>query len=142
MKYYTIEPEVAGGFGENAVLDASVRPPLVTKFHYEFDAWSGDPILETVATFIVTDSLKRKIQALKATGVQFGAVEISKSGEFEDFFPARELPAFAWLQVTGIPGKDDFGLSATHRLVVSRRVLELLQAEGMTQGDISEFKTS
>jgi hypothetical protein len=134
-----LEPEVAGGLGQKAVLDHSVSPPRVTRFHYEFDGWLGDPLLETVAFFIVTDQLKRGILDLAATGVSFAKVEISKSGEFEDFFPNRQLPHFAWLQVIGKAGQDDFGLSASHRLVVSQRVLDLLRQTGMSHCDIAEF---
>ena len=46
MKYFQLEPEVAGGFGPNSILDPKVRPPRVTKFNYEFDVWLGDPVLE------------------------------------------------------------------------------------------------
>jgi putative Mn2+ efflux pump MntP len=60
MKWYVVEPEVAGGFGPNSILDPSVRPPLVTRFNYEFDVWLGDPILEAIGCFIVTQSLRRK----------------------------------------------------------------------------------
>jgi len=139
MKYYILEPEVAGGLGQNADLDRSVHPPRVTRFHYQFDGWLGDPLLETVASFIVTDGLKEKIKTMQASGAKFGDVEISKSGEFEDFFPNRGLPQFAWLQVNGNAGRDDFGLSRTHRLVVSERILDLLRTEGMSHCDISEF---
>ena len=56
MKYYILEPEVAGGFGENTIMDPTSRPPRVTRFHYEFDGWLGDELLETVACFIATKS--------------------------------------------------------------------------------------
>src|SRR5579859_4713915 len=112
MKYYALEPEVAGFFGQNAVLaDPYARPPRITKFHYEFDVWLGDPLLEAVACFIVLESLKEKLLALRATGVAFGEVEVSTSEEFEELDPGLKLPKFAWLQVTGEAGKDDFGLS-------------------------------
>jgi hypothetical protein len=140
MKYFTIEPEVAGGLGQNTILDSTIHPPRVIKLHYQFNGWLGDPILETVATFIVTSSIKNKIETSAATGVQFEAVEISKSGEFEDFFPNRKLPGFLWIQITGNAGKDDFGLSSTHRLVVSQRILEILKAEGMSHCEITEYK--
>jgi hypothetical protein len=123
MRYYVLEPEVAGSLGQNAVLDHSVSPPRITRFHYEFDGWLGDPLLETGAFFIVTDQLRRRISDLGATGVSFAKVEISQSGEFEDFFPNRTLPNFVWLQVIGKARHDDFGLSANHRLIVSQRVL-------------------
>lgn len=140
MKYYILEPEVAGGLGNNAEIDTSVHPPLVKKFHYQFDGWLGDPLLETVASYIVTKSLKKRIELAQATGCEFETVEISKSGEFIDFYPDRELPEFAWLQITGIPGRDDFGLSSKHRLVVSQRMLDIFRDEGMAHCDIAEFE--
>jgi len=51
MKYYVLEPEVAGGFGPKLILDRHVRPASVTKFHYEFDVWLGAPLLEAVGCF-------------------------------------------------------------------------------------------
>lgn len=140
MKYYTLEPEVAGGFGPNSILeDPSARPPRITRFNYEFAGWLGDPLLEAVACFIVTEPLKDKIAALHPTGVSFGTVEVSKSGEFEDLHPGRQLPNFVWLQITGKAGEDDFGLSVRHSLVVSERVLEVLRQEGMSHCAIAEF---
>src|SRR5579862_3690337 len=123
MKYYTLEPEVAGGFGAKSILNTAVRPPSVTKFHYEFNVWLGDPLLEAVGCFIVTEALKERIQAMNATGVSFSTVEVSKSGQFEDLHPNCQLPKFVWLQVTGKPGIEDFGLSSKHSMVVSERIL-------------------
>jgi len=140
MKYYTLDPEVAGGFGPNSILDdPCTRPPRITHFNYEFAGWLGDPLLEAVACFIVTEPLKDRIAALHPTGVSFGTVEVSKSGEFEDLHPGRQLPIFVWLQVTGEAGEDDFGLSAMHNLVVSERVLEVLRQEGMSHCAIADF---
>ena len=139
MKYYILDPEVAGGFGPNAVIDPTVRPPNVSHFHYQFDGWLGDPLLETIGCFIVTTHLKHKIEAIAPTGVSFGYVEISKSSEFEDLFPDQELPEFAWLQVTGRVGQDDFGLSLRNRLIVSERILNLLKNEGLSHCDIAEY---
>lgn len=42
-----IEPEVAGGLGEETQMDSTVHPPLVKKLHLEFEGWLGDDILET-----------------------------------------------------------------------------------------------
>lgn len=142
MNYYVLDPEVAGGFGPNTIFaDLSTRPPRVTRFHYEFDGWSGDPLVTTVCCFIVTESLKEKILALRATGVAFGEVEVSTSSEFEEFCPGVKLPKFVWLQVTGNAGEDDFGMSRID-LVVSQRVLELLKNAGMAHCDIAEFTES
>jgi hypothetical protein len=34
VRYYYLEPEVAGGYGEDAILDTSVRPERVERLHY------------------------------------------------------------------------------------------------------------
>ena len=140
MKYYVVEPEVAGGFGPHSIMNPEVRPPSITHFHYEFDVWLGDPLLEAVGCFIITEALKNEIEAMNATGVSFSSVEVSKSGQFEDLFPNCQLPHFVWLQVTGQPGKDDFGLSSNNCLVVSERVLTILKAAKMSHADIAEYE--
>lgn len=139
MKFYELEPEVAGGLGKNTVMDRSVHPPRVSRLHYYFDGWLGDPLVESFPCFIVTELLRDEIVALHSTGVSFGTVELSKSGEFEDLHPNRQLPSFAWLQVTGKAGTDDFGLSTKHGLVVSGRTLEVLRKAGMSHCAITEF---
>jgi len=141
MTFYTLEPEVAGGFGPNTVLDdPSARPPKVRHFNYEFSGWLGDPILETVACFIVTESLKQQIAILNPTGVSFGTVEISKADEFEEMYPGLLIPEFVWLQVTGRAGIHDFGLSSNHSLVVSQRILDIFRGAGLSHCEIAVFK--
>jgi hypothetical protein len=139
MKYYVLEPEVAGGIGKNTLLDRSVHPPIPIKFNYEFSGWLGDSLLETVASFIVTKSLGEQIKISKLTGVIFGEVEISKDGQFEDHYPNRELPEFIWLQIKGVAGVDDFGLSTKHLLVVSQAALTVLQREQLNHCEIAEY---
>ena len=140
MKYYALEPEVAGCFGDNTIfVDRMARPPRVTKFHYEFDVWLGDPLLEAVGCFIVLQSLQGKILMLGATGAAFGEVEVSASEDFEELCPGCRLPKFVWLQVPGRAGKDDFGLSSQHLLVVSQPILDLFKDAGMSHCEITEF---
>jgi hypothetical protein len=140
MNYFQLEPEAPGGFGPNSVFfDVKARPPRIDKFNYEFDLWPRDPLVEAIASYIVTESLRDKITALHPTGVSFGPVEVSKSGLFEDRYPNREPPKFVWLQVAGIAGQDDFGLSPTHSLVVSERILNVLKAAGVSHSNIVPF---
>jgi hypothetical protein len=58
MTYFVLDPEAAGGFGPATTGDLRARPPLLEKFNYEFDVWLGDPLLEAVSTFIVTDRFR------------------------------------------------------------------------------------
>ena len=139
MTYFILEPEVAGMFGPATTGDLRGTPPRVDKFNYEFDTWLGDPILEAVSTFIVTDILKDRLIEARASGAAFGDVEVTKSGIFLDMNGDRPLPAFCWLQITGRAGKDDFGLSSSRRLVVSERMMNLLKAFGLNHCEVSEY---
>ena len=139
MTYFLLEPEVAGGFGPATTGNLRVRPPQLEKFNYEFDVWLGDPLLEAVRNFIVTDRLKERWIEAHATGVAFGDVEVTKSGEFLDLYGDRPLPSFSWLQITGRAGKDDFGLSPSGDLIVSERIINLLKEFGLKYCDVSEY---
>jgi hypothetical protein len=139
MKYYCLAPEVGGGFGEHTLMDSSVRPPRLTRFHYKFDGWLGDDLLETVACFIGTRRLVDRLQSLNPTGLELDRVEISKSDEFKELHPDRALPEFAWLKITGEAGRDDFGLSQEHRLVVSERVLSVLNSLTLNNCEVWDY---
>lgn len=132
MNYFLIEPEVAGGFGERTVIDRSSGRMEVKKLHYQFDGWLGDELLESVPCFIVTMKMAHEIERERLTGVAFDDVEVTTSDEFNELFPAKELPVFRWLKVTGTPGKNDFGLTPDLNLVVSDRALHLLQKIGIS----------
>ncbi len=77
---------------------------------------------------------------MNATGVSFSSVEVSKSGQFEDLYPNCQLPKFVWLKVTGQAGKNDFGLSSKDSLVVSERIMKILETAKVSHADISEYK--
>jgi hypothetical protein len=139
MTYFELEPEVAGMFGAATTGDLRARPPRVEKFNYEFDTWLGDPILEALSTFIVTDRLKEALIEAHASGVGFGDVEVTKAGIFYDLYGDRPLPAFSWLQITGRAGTDDFGLSSSRLLVVSERIMNLLKVFGLNHCEVSEY---
>ena len=139
MTYFELEPEAAGMFGDATTGDLRARPPLIDKFNYEFDTWPHDPILEAISTFIVTDRLKEALIEAHASGVAFGDVEVTKAGIFLDLYGDRPLPAFSRLQITGRAGTDDFSLSSSRRLIVSVRMMNLLNAFGLNHCEISEY---
>src|SRR6266404_234454 len=124
MKYYRIEPEVAGGWGKNTLFTRTPgKPTVVHKLHYQFDGWLGDEILTSTPCFIVSERLSQEIERAQLTGVRFGDVEVTTSDQFKELYPGRQLPRFVWLRVTGSAGHDDFGIAPSLRLVVSERAL-------------------
>lgn len=139
-KFFYIEPEVSGGFGENAVIDSSVHPPKVSKLHLQLDGWLGNDLLETFPCFIVTEQLAKDIEKEGLSGCIFEKVEISKSDQFEELYPKKSLPAFSWLKVIGSPGQNDFGISNDFRLVISEKVMAILKTKNISEADIEDFQ--
>jgi len=139
MKYFLLEPEVAGGFGESTIIDHSVKPYKVIKLHYEFAGWLGDDLLTSFPCIIGTAELVKCLNTYIFSGYFVDNVEISTSYEFRQFHPDLILPEFRWIKVNGIAGKDDFGLSDRGRLVVSERVLDVLKQFKISNCDIEEF---
>jgi len=103
MRYFYLDPEVAGGLGRHTVMDVSVHPPIVTKLNYEFEGWLGDVILESFPCFIVTTEAKQALTRLSATGVAFDKVEVTTSHMFRELQPDLKLPPFVWLKASGHP---------------------------------------
>jgi hypothetical protein len=125
-----------------AVATTSVHPPIVSRLHYELHGWLGDVLLETFPCFIVTDDAKERLLEGCFTGVFFDEVEISTSDEFDELYPAVQLPRFAWLRVVGKAGKHDFGATADGSLVISEQALDTLQRLGVSHALIEPILPS
>jgi len=127
MKYFCIDPEVAGGLGGETIIETRKTPPLVTSLHYTFEGWLGDEILQSFPCYIVSRGLANDIEANELSGVLFGDVKVDVSETFKDLYPDRPLPPFVWMKVTGREGADDFFLSSDSRLVVSENAWRLIK---------------
>jgi hypothetical protein len=100
------------------------------------EGWLGDYLLESTPCFIVAEPLANELQRAGLTGFRLDEAEVTKSEQFQELSPARELPRFLWLKVEGEPGKADFGLDPALRLVVSERALEVLKRGGVSHATI------
>ena len=136
MRYFTIEPEVAGGLGDRSEVRHVGGRLQVDRLHYEFHGWLGDSLLESTPCFIVTEDAANALLRAAATGIRFEAVEVSRSREFDELEPGCELPAFWWLVVDGQAGRDDFGMDAELVLVVSEAALSVLRQVGLRHASI------
>jgi hypothetical protein len=139
MRYFYVEPEVAGGLGNNTVMDSSRHPPIVSRLHYQIDGWAGDAILESFPIFIVTEGAKESLLQIGATGAAFADVEVTVSDKFEDLQPGQKFPVFAWLKPSGKAGQDDIGATVGGRLVLSQRALDALSRLGTSNARIEAF---
>lgn len=155
MKLYELEPEVAGGFGQNTVVANfdNVRQkrerPIVSHLHYEFSGWLGDEILETTPCFIVTISLADSIKNSDLKGYSFEDVETSLTEEFKELYPGKTLPEFKRIIPKGVVqvdgnsfvnwSGDDFCMSQSGTLIVSEKALSILQKHKFNYCDIKEL---
>jgi len=139
MQYFYVEPEVAGGLGERTVMDRSSHPPIVNRLHYQLEGWLGDAILESFPAFVVTENAKESLLGIGATGATFDDVEVTVTVEFEELYPGRKLPLFAWLKPEGKAGQDDIGATADGRLVLSQRALDTLSSLGISNALVEPF---
>ena len=136
MKYYVLDPEVAGGLGERTSMDSSVHPPIVTRLHYEIDGWLGDDLVQSFPCYLVTNGLRERLATIQPTGVSFAPADVSASEDFKSMHPSAPLPKLVWIKIHGVPARDDFGLTADARLVVSDRVLSVLNAGRIEHCDV------
>ncbi|MFB9981272.1 hypothetical protein ACFSQQ_19345 [Mesorhizobium kowhaii] len=140
MQYFYIRPNVAGGLGENTELDSSVHPPIVSKLHYEVEGWFGDVLVTTFPCFLVTEETKHALLEMGFSGATFADAEVTTSENFQELQPGVEIPPLVWLKVNGQAGRDDFGISADYRLVISKRILDLLESLGIPLAMVYPFE--
>jgi hypothetical protein len=139
-RFFSLEPEVAGGLGDGTVADTSVHPPVVSHLHYEFEGWLGDELVESFPCYLVTEVLGAAISRAGLSGFSLAHVETSCSPEFTEFQSGITLPAFQWLRISGVAGQSDLGLSSDHLLVVSERALQVIGTHGISNCAISEWR--
>lgn len=134
-RFYLIFPESPGSFGRNTVRigPASDRPWKLSHLHYEFNCWPNNDIVCHIDTYACSKNLREAIAKLAppATGIDFEIAEVSTSRTFEMVYrrerPDDDLGIWYWMKITGQPGNDDFSLVRYGELVVSQRILDLMQ---------------
>lgn len=128
MPFYALDPEVAGELGEHSLLDSSVHPPIVKRLHYHFQGWLGDDLVQSFPVFLVSDRLRRAMEAARLSGGSFDDADISVAEEFGAVSVQQPLPRFFWLKVTGRAQTSDLGVSPDdYRLVVSEIALRCVR---------------
>ena len=139
MNYFTLEPECPGVLGSQTAIDTSTHPPIVSKLHVEFDTWHGSDLIESFPCFCVTNDLRNRIDASGLQGYAFDSAKVTVSEIFKELYPECKLPIFYWLRVCGVAGKDDFGLSGEHRLIISEATLHVLGKGKLSECRIKRY---
>jgi len=103
VSLFLLEPEVAGGIGENTIFSQnnSEGKREILYLHYEFEGWLGDELLETTPCFIITEKLMNSILQSNLNGFEIEDVEVSVTEEFCEWHPDLALPKFHRLIPSG-----------------------------------------
>lgn len=139
MAFYYVEPEVAGGLGQDSVVDSTVHPPTVIKLHYRIINWLGDALLESFPALIITREAANALSEAGINGFECREVDVTVSDSFKEIYPERILPEFLWLSVTGNAGRHDLGIADDSRLVASERALTVLKTCGLNNAIIENY---
>ena len=139
MKYFVLEPEVAGGLGPGTVMDRSTHPPKVERLHYEIQGWLGDVLLESFPCFIVTRDAADEMKKVGLSGARFEGAKITLSPEFMELDAGRVVPEFVRLMPQGEIGTDDICVMKDGRIVVSDRALHVLEKMGIKNCHIAKI---
>jgi hypothetical protein len=127
MVFYKIHPEVPASIGKNSVIERIQDVPLkIIKLHLVFEGWLGGDLMETSPAFYVTKKLKDALSNSMLSGIaNFLLVEVSKSENFLELYPNKQLPDFFFLKIKGTPYMDDFGIDKGF-LIISERAKDFL----------------
>jgi hypothetical protein len=130
---------VPGQLGDNAVLDRSGPRLRVTHLELAFDGWLGDELVTTHPAFAATRHLADLFVQAGLSGFSLRDMEVSRSEEFQELYPDRDLPEFVELVITGTAGVDDLGLDDTDLLIMSERAIEIMNTTNPLDADITPF---
>ena len=143
MILYFLEPEVSGGHGEHTIYGSQADIALegisgkVKYLHYEFEGWLGDDLLESTPAFIVSSKLEIELENSDLRDYKLEKCLITKSDEFKEMYPNKELPTFSRFIPLGkieIEGENfknwsgnSFCLSPKGELVVTQEAMDFLK---------------
>lgn len=130
MKYFIVEPEVAGGLGPSSIIEPGTHPPIIHKLEYRFEGWLGSHIIESFPICLASDVLLRELRAQELTGFTEDNVTVTFSEEFQPSASTQKMPSFKWLKIVGQMNKDDFFLADDQRLVISENAKMIIESIG------------
>lgn len=146
MKFYLLDPEIAGEIGEQSDIVYEEGKIKEVKFlEYVFSGWQGDELLTTHPCFIVSESLAIDIKKAGLLGVEFTDVKISISEDFQEMFDGVKLPRFIRAIFTNIYEENvndldvDFYINKYKEIVVSERALLILKKHKINNCIVEEL---
>ncbi len=135
--YFQIVPASCGVLGENTVFDQSVTPFCLERLHVLFQLNTSEPLLRVAGALLICERAVSSLAKVSATGYQIEEIEVEVDEQIAmvGAWKGGDIDCYKWLKVEGIAMKDDFG-KLKHRLIVSERVANILQQEGLENARI------
>lgn len=146
MKYYLLQPEVAGEIGDGSKFvyeDGKIKEVLFLE--YNFMGWQGDELLTTTPCFIVTECLQKDILSNGLTGVTLKNIAMTFSDEFYEICGELEVPKFVQLICKDFYERNaehlqnDFYLNQYDDMIVSEKALGVLKQHKLDMCDVEEY---
>ena len=146
MKYYRLEPEIAGEIGENSKTEyENGKIKQIIFLEYLFSDWLGDDLLSTHPCHIVTENLKNDINANNLTGIQFKKIKKAFSDEFFELNSSTDIPEFVQIVCNNFyedkndSTLQDFYVNRYKALIVSERALKVIKKHTLNNCLIEEI---
>ena len=112
----------------STIWDHSGDHSLLIKPGYLIDSVPESEIWATLPMYVVSGKLGGALTEARFTGFSCKPLKTRASKFFRRFNPGTKAPSgFLWLQINGIPGKDDFGIDDDLHLIVSKTVVEVIK---------------
>lgn len=140
--FYSIYPEVPGGFGEETILDRSTHPPVITFLHFKFDGWLGGDLITTFPCYLISENLSKALRSEGLSGFEITDqdLKVTLSDQFRELYPDRKIPKFYHLKIVGKAKENDFGIDEMNKLIVSQHALDVLKKFNLSDSEIEELK--
>lgn len=139
-RFWILEPEAPGVWGERTDADLAARPPSIVRVHLELERTVTDDLLQLVPCFVVSRRLADELGRSQLSGYQLDALEVSGAPRYLAAHPEAPLPELVWLKVFGRAGHADFGLSSDDRLVVSKAALTVLKKFSIVRAGKAKYE--
>jgi hypothetical protein len=117
--YLTVQPEVIVGLGANTEFKEKSQPfKTVTTLHIDLEDWLGDDLMECHPYYIVTEKLKKILDANSFKGFNISEMKVTKAECFDNnYHQNKPLPQFYWLQVNGERSTADIYIDDSSNLI-------------------------
>lgn len=134
----TLDPEVAGNFGNSSELDTSVHPPRVRRLEYRVEGWLGDDLIQTFPVYLASPGLVDAMTRSGLTGfTDRGAGVVTVDPQVASAVDKKILD-FHWIEIDGQQESDDLFITSEYLLGVSDRAWAIFDSFQLEQCDVEQ----